>query len=258
MTIVASGWARRCSMNAAMSRIGPSTLVVTTDSAAARKDSGWCQSSRRMMPAIATRTLRSGCWAMTSFAADSMLAGSAVSTCTVPRPGCSAASCSSSPARLPPMMTVFPRACSSTARASPMPLVEPGMKTVFPEMFMLRVLPTGGRGAESGYRGIGGPWLGPGHRPIMGAWTGQRWPTSCAGAARRCSPGTSGFPRVHAAGPGACGARRSPRCGDVGPLLHPPGAAARPAAERADARLARPGAAADQRRARLPVPDGGS
>ena len=47
-------------MNAAMRRIGPSTLVVTTDSAEARNDFGPCQSSIRMMPAIVTRTLRSG------------------------------------------------------------------------------------------------------------------------------------------------------------------------------------------------------
>ena len=63
-------------MNAAMSRIGPSTLVVMTDSAEARNSSGLRQSSIRMMPAIVTRTLRSGCLASTSLAAESMLAGS--------------------------------------------------------------------------------------------------------------------------------------------------------------------------------------
>ena len=77
--IVASGRARRCSMNAAISRIGPSTLVVTTDSAEARKDSGLRQSSTRMMPAMAISTLRSGCRSSTSAAAAAMLAGSAVS-----------------------------------------------------------------------------------------------------------------------------------------------------------------------------------
>ena len=50
MTIVASGWARRCPMKAAMRRIGPSTLVVTVASAEARNDSGSCQSSTRMIP----------------------------------------------------------------------------------------------------------------------------------------------------------------------------------------------------------------
>ena len=88
--MVASGWACRCSMNAAISRIGPSTLVVTTVSAEARNDSGCCQSSTCMMPAIATSTLRSGCLASTSLAAVAMLAASAVSIRTVSMPGCSA------------------------------------------------------------------------------------------------------------------------------------------------------------------------
>ncbi len=141
--MVASGRVRRCSMNAAMSRTGPSTLVVSTDSAEARNPAGWCQSSARMMPAIVTRTLRSGCRSSTWRAADWMLAASAVSITTVSMPGCSAAISSSRSARLPPTITVFPLACSARASASPMPLVEPGIKITLPEMFMPLSLLTG-------------------------------------------------------------------------------------------------------------------
>ena len=76
-----------------------------------------------------------------------------------------------------------------------MPLVEPGMKTVFPEMFMLRVWPARPRRGQRPV--IGGsaiPGSRRGRRPIMDTWTVQHWPTSCAAAARRCGPGTSGCP----------------------------------------------------------------
>ena len=141
--IVASGRDCRCSMNAAIRRTGPSTLVVRTDSAEARNASGLRQSSTCMMPAIGTRTLRSGCRSSTWLAADWMLTASVVSITTVSMPGCSAAILSSRSARLPPTITVFPLACSASASASPMPLVDPGMKIVFPEMFMSPSLPTG-------------------------------------------------------------------------------------------------------------------
>ena len=53
VTIVESGCCRRCSTNAAISRIVPSTLVLMMDAAESRNDAGWCQSSIFMMPAIA-------------------------------------------------------------------------------------------------------------------------------------------------------------------------------------------------------------
>ena len=219
--IVASGWACRCWMKAAMRRIGPSTLVVTVASAEARNDSGWRQSSTRMMPAIVTRTLRSGCLASTSFAADSMLAASVVSICTVSRPGCAAAIWSSRSARRPPTMTVLPAACSLRARARPMPLVEPGMKMVFPEMFMPRVWPAAAVGAETAYRGIRDPWLAAARAPIMEAWTVPRMDRGAlADFLRRrreaLQPGgRRAARRRRAAGPRVCGgktSRPSPRC----------------------------------------------
>ena len=133
-------------MNAAISRIGPSRLLVITDSADARKPSAWCQSSTRMMPAIGISTFRSGCRSSTCSAAATMLAGSVVSMTTESRPGCSAVICFSRSVRRPPMMTVLPRACSASASARPMPLVEPGMKMVLPEMSMPAA--SAGRGAR--------------------------------------------------------------------------------------------------------------
>src|ERR1700744_2232966 len=134
--MVAAGWASRCSMNAAISRIGPSRLLLITASAEARKPSGLCQSSACMIPAIGLSTSRSGCRASACSAAAAMLAGSVVSMATESRPGCSAVRCPSRSVRRPPMMTVLPRACSASASARPMPLVEPGMKMVFPEISM--------------------------------------------------------------------------------------------------------------------------
>ena len=66
-------------MNDAISRIGPSRLVVTVASAVSRNPSGDVQSSGRMMPAIAMTTLSEGCSARTVCAAVRMLSASVVS-----------------------------------------------------------------------------------------------------------------------------------------------------------------------------------
>ena len=97
---------------------------------------------------------------------------------------------SSSPVRRPPVMTVFPRACSSRARARPIPLVEPGMKTVFPRCSCPESRRAAAAGAESGYRGIGGPWL-----------------TEASGREWGHGPGSSG--RLPAPAPRGAGARDS-------------------------------------------------
>src|ERR1700733_11711923 len=71
--MVASGCVWRCSMNAPISRIGPITFVAIVDSALATKDSGLFQSSIFIIPAIVTRTLRSGCLSRISRALTSTL-----------------------------------------------------------------------------------------------------------------------------------------------------------------------------------------
>ena len=188
-----------------------------------------------------------------------MLAASVVSIRKESMPGCSAAICSSSSVRRPPMMTVFPRACSSRARARPMPLVEPGMKTVFRVIFMVRVSARVRGGHQRAVIGDRRSLVGVTQADTGGMDRACARRLPAARHATRCSPSDVGLTRGRRRR--ALGLRReevAQLAGDVDRLLHPPGAAARPAAERADARLPRPGAAADRRRARLPVPGGGA
>ena len=106
-----------------------------------------------------------------------------------------------------------------------------------------------GRSARAGPRRVRRPGT-------LEPWTGPNWPTSSGRGARRCSRRTSGSPADRAAVPAGCGARRSPRCADVGRLLQPDRAAARPDPVRADARRDRPRPAPHPGRTRPSVPPG--
>ena len=194
VTIVASCCVRRCSMNAAMSRIGPSMFVVTMASAT-RGNSGGCQSSTRMIPAMVTRTLRSGCSASTRFAAVSMLAASAVSIRTV---WIRDARRRSAPAaRLAPAADddgVPLRLQLQRERETDAAGGTGDENSVSGDVHAAKAAAARAACAETACRGIGDPWFGSREARILEVWTVPPWQSSCAATARRCVPRTWGWP----------------------------------------------------------------
>ena len=205
--MVASGRACRCSMNAAISRIGPSTLVVTTASAEARNAAG-------LVPVLDPHDAGHGDqhvevgmrWPAPPWRRDAMLAGVG----RVDPDGVDAGVLGGDP------LEQFGAAAADDDG------VAPGLQReregeadaaggagdedgVSCDVHASSLSVDARRGAESGYRGIGDPWFAraPRQADTWTAWTAPHSPTSCAGAARRCARRTSGCP------PGA--RRRDPR-----------------------------------------------
>ena len=244
-----------------MSRIGPSTLVVDDLLGVGEEAPACVQSSARMIPAIATSTFSVG-------ERLDHVGGGAPRSRRRRRCRCGrssrpcvggelrrAASCAR-----PPTMTVLPARLEAQREGEADAAGRAGDEDgVSGDVHASTVAARRGRRRERpGDRGIGGPWL-----PC--AATAHRWMhmdrAALADFLRRrreaLRPHDVGLVTGAAtayAGPAPRGGRRADR--DVDRLLRAPRAAAWPAALRADARRARPGAAPDRRRARPPLPAG--
>ena len=239
-----------------MLRIVPSRLVAIVRSATSTC-AGSVRSSGSMIPAVVTRTSRPGCAAVTASAAATTDAGSVTSSCCGADAGV---------LRGDPVQQLGAPSADDDGAAG-------GLQAEGQAEADAR----GAAGDEDGAAcGVHGPTLRrrppPRQRaPIQGlpvpGWAARR--------PGRITRGPSGAGRLPAGAPGAAAAgrrraargpappdrRAAPRGGggagdDVHRLLHPAGAAARPAAVGADAVGHRAGAAADPRRARPPVPAG--